>query len=190
MEPLAQREIMFIHCQWWLQKVLFYAQLAKAAHLILTKRLEQQVQPHFKQQIKDLVCCSLDVNILVQSNAAERRLFDCAVEAIDYYCPVQPPTPTKLVFLWLTQFSPLVSPSTDPDRIESKSHSDNCGKNNVDISDRVGVEELMTEEEFVTEEELGTELQTLFIMLLDSHHHSYISFICFIDQVVFCQSLI
>ncbi len=79
--------------------VLFYAKLAKATHPILTKQLEQQVQPHLEQLIKDLVCCSLDGNIPVQSDEAERRLFDHAVEAIDYYWPVQPPTPTELVFL-------------------------------------------------------------------------------------------
>ena len=41
MEPLAQQEIMFVRRQWWLQKVLFYAQLAKATYPILTERLEQ-----------------------------------------------------------------------------------------------------------------------------------------------------
>ena len=65
MEPLAQWEIMFVNRQCWLQKVLFYAQLAKATHLILTKRLEQQIQPHFEQLMKHLVCCLLDINILM-----------------------------------------------------------------------------------------------------------------------------
>ena len=107
--------------------------------------------------MKDLVCCSLDVNIPVQSDAAERRLFDRVVEAIDYYYPVRPSTPTESVFLWLAQLSPLVGPSTDPNRTESKSLSDNCGKSNGEMSDGVGGEELVTEEELVMEEELVTE---------------------------------
>ena len=111
--------------------------------------IEQQVQPHLEQLMKDLVCCSLDVNIPVQSDAAERRLFDRAVGAIDYYCPVRPPTPTKSVFLWLVQLSPLVGPSTDSNRTKSKSLSDNCGKSNGEMSNRVGGEELVIEEELV-----------------------------------------
>ena len=79
---------MFVCRQWWLQKVLFYAQLAKATHPILTKWLEQRVQLYLKQLMKDLVCCLLDVNIPVQSDAAERRLFDRTIEIIDYYCPI------------------------------------------------------------------------------------------------------
>lgn len=87
-ELLAQQEIMFVRRQWWLQKVLFYAQFTKSTHLQLTEQLEQQMQPHLEQLIKDLVCCSLDVNILVQSDVAERKLFNRAVEAIGYYCLV------------------------------------------------------------------------------------------------------
>ena len=52
--------------------------------------------------------------------------------------------------------SPLVGPSTDPNRTESKGLSDNCGKNNGDISDGVGGEKLVTEKKLVTEEELMT----------------------------------
>ena len=87
----------------------------------------------------------------MQSDAAEKRLF---FEAIDYYCPVRPPTPIESVFLWLAQLSPLVSPSTDPNRTESESLNDNCGKSNGEMSDGVGDEELVTEEELVMEEEL------------------------------------
>ena len=102
--------------------------------------IKQQVQLYLKQLMKDLVCCSLDVNIPVQSDAAEKRLFNCAVEAIDYYCPIQPPMSTKSVFLWLAQLSPLVGLSTDPNRTKSK--------------DGVGGEELVTKKEIVMEEEL------------------------------------
>ena len=90
----------------------------------------------------------------MQSNVAEKRLFDCIIEAIDYYCPLQPPTPTELVFFWLAQLSPLVGSSTNPIRTESESFSDNCGKSNGEMSDGVGSEELVTEEELVMEEEL------------------------------------
>ena len=107
--------------------------------------------------MKDLVYCLLDVNIPVQSNTAEKRLFDRTIEAIDYHCPVRLPTPTKSVFLWLVQSSPLVGLSTDPNCTKSKSLGDNCGKNNGDLSNGVGNEELMTEEELVTEEKLKIE---------------------------------
>ena len=148
---------MFVCRQQWLQKVLFDTQLARATYSILTKRLEQQVQPHLEQLIKDLVCYSLDVNIPFQSNAAERRLFERVVEAIDYYCPVQPTMPIELVFLWLAQLNLLVGLSTDPDRTKNKSLSDNCGKSNGDMSDGVGDKELVTEEELMMEEKLETE---------------------------------
>ena len=115
--------------------ILFYVQLAKATHPILTERLEQRVKPHPEQLMKDLVCCLLDGNIPVQNDAAKRRLFDRAFEAIDYYWLVRPPAPTESVFLWLAQLSPLVGPATYPDRTESESLSDNCGKSNGDIRD-------------------------------------------------------
>ncbi len=107
--------------------------------------------------MKDLVCCSLDGNIPGQSDAAEKRLIDCAVEAIGYHWPVRPPTPTESVFFWLAQLSPLVGPATKPDRTDSKSLKDNCGKNNGDISDRVGDDELVTEEELGREDFQGPE---------------------------------
>ncbi len=62
----------------------------------------------------------------MQSDAPERSLFDLAVLAIDYHWPIQPPTPTKLIFLWLDGLSPLVGLPTNPNRTESESHSDNC----------------------------------------------------------------
>ena len=105
----------------------------------------------------DLVYCSLDVNIPVQSDVAEKRLFDRAVEAINYYCLVRPPTPTESEFLWLAQLSPLIGLSADPDYTKSKSFSDNDGKSNGDKSDRMDGEELVTEEELMTEEELVME---------------------------------
>ena len=107
--------------------------------------------------MKDLVCCSLDVNIPVQNDAAEKRLFDYVIETIDYYCPVQLSTPTESVFLWLAQLSPLVGLFTDSDRTESKSLCDNCGKSNGDMNNGVSGEELVTEKELVMEKELVTE---------------------------------
>ncbi len=98
-EPLARQQSMFVWYQWWLQKVLFYAQLMKSTHPRLTERLEQRVQPHLEQLMKDLVSYSLDVNILVRSNAPERRLFNLAVLAIDYHRPIRPLTPTESIFL-------------------------------------------------------------------------------------------
>ena len=88
--------------------------------------------------MKDFVYCSLYVNIPVQSNAAKRRSFDRGVEAIDSYCPVQTPTPTKLVFLWLAQLSLLVSLFIDPNCTQSKNLSENCGKSNDNMSNGVG----------------------------------------------------
>ena len=112
--------------------------------------------------MKDLICCLFDVNIPVQSNAAERRLFNCAVKAIDYYYPIRPPTPTESVFHWLAQISPLVGLSTDPERIESKILSDNCGKSSCNMSDEVGGEEFVAKKELVTKKkfEIEKEIET------------------------------
>ena len=107
--------------------------------------------------MKNLICCSLDINIPVQSNAAQKRLFDRTVEAIDYYYPVQSFTPTKSVFLWLAQLTTLVDTSTNLDRIKSKSLGDNCSKCNSYMSNKIGGKELMTEEELVTKEEFVKE---------------------------------
>ena len=107
--------------------------------------------------MKDLVYCSLDVNISVQSNAAKKRLFDHAIEPIDYYYLVRSFTLIKSVFFWLAQLNTHVGPSTDPKRTKSKTLSDNCGKSNDDISNEVGGEELVTEEELVIEEKFETE---------------------------------
>ena len=96
--------------------------------------------------MKDLVYCLLDVNIFMQSNAVEKGLFNHAIEAIDYYWLIQPPTPIELVFLWLAQLSPLVDLSIDPDHIESKNLGNNYGKINYNMSDEVDNEKLMTEE--------------------------------------------
>ena len=107
--------------------------------------------------MNDLVCCSLNVNIPMQNDTAERRLFNRAIEAIDYYCLVQLSTSTELVFLWLAQLAPLVSPSTDPNCTKSKSFYDNCGKSNSKMSGEVDSEELVIEEKLVMEEEFVTE---------------------------------
>ncbi len=73
----------------------------KSTNPRLTKWLEQQVQPNMEQLMKDLVSYSLNVNILVQNEAPERRIFDLAVLAINYHRPIQPPTSTESIFLWL-----------------------------------------------------------------------------------------
>ncbi len=128
--------------------------------------------------MKDLVSYSLDVNIPLQSNAPERRLFDLVVPAIDYHRPIRPPIPTKSIFLWLDGLSLLVGPPTnlnrieresysdncnmgkesnevswteemppsDPDRTESENHGDICNKNHRDISDGVGVQQLLSDD--------------------------------------------
>ena len=54
------------------------------------------------------------------------------------------------------QLSLLVDAVTDLDHSENKSLNDNCGKNNSNINNGVGREELMTEEKLVTEEKLET----------------------------------
>ena len=92
----------------------------------------------------------------MQNDAAEKRLFNSAVEAIDYYCSIRPPTPIESVFLWLAQLSPFTDPSIDSNRTKSKSLSDNYSKSNSNISDGVGGEEIVIEKELVTEEELVT----------------------------------
>ncbi len=86
--------------------------------------------------MKALVSYSLDVNIPVQNDAPERRLFNLAVSAIDYHRLIRPFTPTKSIFLWLDGLSPLVGPLTNPNRTESESHSDNCdmGKEGNEVS--------------------------------------------------------
>lgn len=64
---------------------MFYTQFAKSTYPRLIKRLEQQVQTHLEQLMKDLISYSLNINILEQSNIPEKRLFDLAVLTIDYY---------------------------------------------------------------------------------------------------------
>ena len=61
------------------------------------------------------------------------------------------------MFLWLAQLSPLVGLFTDPEHIKSKSLSDNCGKSNGNISNRVGGKELVMKEKLVTEKKLEIE---------------------------------
>ena len=107
--------------------------------------------------MKDLIYYSLDINILVQSNATEKRLFNRTVEVIDYYCPVKPPTSIELIFLWPAQLSLLVNLSIDLKRTKNKSPSNDCDKSICNISDRLGGEELVMKEELVTKKELLTE---------------------------------
>ncbi len=94
------------------------------------------MQTPLEQLMKDLVSYSLDVNILVQSDAPEKRLFNPAVLAIDYHWPIQPLIPIELIFLWLERLSPLVGPPTNPNRTKNESHSDyyNIGREDNEIS--------------------------------------------------------
>lgn len=94
---------------------------------------------------------------MVQSDAAEKRLFNHTIEAIDYYWPVRPLISTELLFLWLAQLSPLIGLATDPNYTKSKSFSNNCSKSNSDISDGVDSEEFVTKEKLGTKEEFGIE---------------------------------
>ena len=93
----------------------------------------------------------------MQSDTAEKRLFNCAIKVIDYYFPVRPPMPTKSVSFWLVQLNPLVGLFLNPDRTKSENLNDNCSKSNSNMSNRVGNEEFVTEEELVTEEKLMPE---------------------------------
>lgn len=107
--------------------------------------------------MKDLVFYSLDVNIPMQNNTAEKKLFNYVVEAIDYYLLVQSFTQTKLIFLWLMQLNLLVNLATELNCIKSKSFNNNCDKNNSNMSNEMGDKELMTKKELKTEKELGME---------------------------------
>ena len=71
------------------------------------------MQPQLKKLIKDLVSCALNVDILIQSDIAEKSLFTYTIIAIKHIWPVRPSTPTKSLFIWLAQLSPLVSPPTN-----------------------------------------------------------------------------
>lgn len=93
--------------------------------------------------MKDMFDCSLDVNIPVQTNIAEKRLFNHAVEIIKYYYPVQLLTPTKSVLIWLTQLSPLIGPLTNI--------SENCSKSNGNMSNVGSGNELGMEEKLFTD---------------------------------------
>lgn len=118
-----------------------------------------------------MVSYSLDVNILVRRDATKRKLFNLPVSAIDYYRLIQPPTPTKSIFLKLNRLSLLIGlptnpnctkdkshshncdmgrvgnakemPPTDLNRTESKSYDNICSKNHYNKSDGIGVQELL-----------------------------------------------
>ena len=55
------------------------------------------------------------------------------------------------------QLNLLVGLSINSNRTKSKSFGNDCGKNNGDISNRIGNEELIIGEKLVTKEELVTE---------------------------------
>lgn len=127
--------------------------------------------------MKDLVSYLLDINISMQSDATEKRLFNFVVLAINYYWYIQPPTPKKSIFLWLDGLSLLVSlptnpnytksesrdknydmervdnemfwtnemPSTNPNCTKSESHGNIYSKNYRDISNRMDIQELLSD---------------------------------------------
>lgn len=91
--------------------------------------------------MKDLVGSSLDINIYVEmSKMAEKRLFDCTIEAIEYYELVQSLTRIKFIFFQLTRLSPLIEPLIDLNRTKSQSYSENIGvSNEVDIGNGMDI---------------------------------------------------
>lgn len=93
------------------------------------------------QLIKELVSFLLDLNIYVsRSDTAEKILFDCAVEAIQYYWPVRSLTLITSTFFWLVKLSPLLRPPRDPNYTKRKSYSENDNiSNEVDIDDSVNI---------------------------------------------------
>ena len=90
--------------------------------------------------MKDIVTSSLDldINIYVSiSNAAEKKIFNCAISAIKYYLSVQPLKSAKFIFLWLAGLNPLIGPSTNLNHTKSKSYNENDNiSNGVDIDNR------------------------------------------------------
>lgn len=80
--------------------------------------------------MKDLVSYLLNINILVWSNVAERRLFDYIGEAIKYYWPVKLFTLVESIYLWLARLSPLVGPFTHPKCTKIENYNDNGNINN------------------------------------------------------------
>ncbi len=80
--------------------------------------------------MKDLVSYSLDVNIPMQNNIPENRLFNLVVLATDYYRPIRPLILIKSIFFWLNRLNPLVNPPTNPHYTKRENHSDNCNIGN------------------------------------------------------------
>lgn len=69
---------------------------------------------------------------------AERSLFNCIVEDIEYYRPVRLLTPTKYRIFWLARLSLLFGPAIDLNYIKIKSHGENSNiSNKVDIGNKM-----------------------------------------------------
>ena len=113
--------------------------------------------------MKNLICCTLDVNISIESNAAKKSFFIRKVINIKYFQPIQLSMLIKLLLLWLVQLSPLASPSKNSfnpiesksslvflfinlDRTESKSFSNNYCKNNSAERKSIGGEDFEKED--------------------------------------------
>lgn len=72
--------------------------------------------------MKYLICYTLDIDIPIQSNIAEKSLFSSTVIAIKHFWLIKSSTPTKSVFLWLAQLSQFInSPTNGLAHIKSKS---------------------------------------------------------------------
>lgn len=72
----------------------------------------------------------LNINIPIRSNTAKKRLFNCAVGAIEYYWPIKPLTLVEFIYFWLAGLSLLIGLSIYPNHIESASYNDNSDISN------------------------------------------------------------
>lgn len=104
------------------------------------------MQLYFKLLIKDLVSDLLNINIPVQKNMSKKKQIDFTVSTIDYNQPIQLFTIIELIIFQLDRLSLLIHLFTNPNYINSESHSDNY---NIDKK---------SNEVFLTEEMPPTDL--------------------------------
>lgn len=71
---------------------------------------------------------------------AQKKQFDCAIEAIEYYWLLRPPIPIESIFFLLTELSLLVGSPTDLNYTENKSYSKNNNiSDEINISNKVNI---------------------------------------------------
>lgn len=91
--------------------------------------------------MKDIIASSFDLDVnrhILISNAAEKKIFDCVVRAIEYYLPIRPLNHVESIFFLLVGLNLLVRLSTDLKCTKSKSYSKIGNINNgVNIGNRV-----------------------------------------------------